>query len=122
MEFPFVLGMKKIDRRDGFPPGRFYTLNGVQFRLYAIRGLKSHKGAWYLKKLRNVKFRKYVGSVVNYDAKDQFIKDTMDWGERYAEEQGWIFVPEATHLMRSTDLPDSCQVMIEIEVLAQRGE
>ena len=117
-----VLGMALDERWTRHDFGRSYKLHGIQFRLYGVRELKSQKGAWYLHKLRDYRYWKYKGPTLNRPARDNFIKKAKDWAEQHADENGWVFVPEAKHFMRSTNLPESCQVLIELEVLAHRGE
>lgn len=122
MELPLVLGMKQIERWISTDWGRSYKFLGLQFRLYTIRGLKSHKGAWYLHKLRDEKFWRYKGPPTVRADREKFIREVTDWAEKYADDRGWVYAPEAGHLMRTSDLSESFQVMLEIEVLAQRGE
>lgn len=116
-----MLGMHQEEKWDTYEFGRSFKFSGLQFRLYEVRGLKSKQGAWYLHKLRDFRHWRYKGPQMNRDAREAFIQKAVDWAEEYVEEHGWVFVPQAKHFMRSTELPDSCQVLIEMEVLAQRG-
>lgn len=117
-----VLGMALDERWVNQDFGRTYKLLGIQFRLYGVRELKSQKGAWYLHKLNDLMYWRYKGPSLDRAARTKFINETKEWAEKRADDEGWVFVPEAKHFMRSTNLPESCQVLIELEVLAQRGE